>query len=237
VITSLVVWNTAWATPGSTRGKVLFQRVQAERPDLVCLTEAVLGHSFGDGYLVTSDPDYGYRSPANRRKVLLWSKNAWDGVTTRGEPDLPGGRLVEAETLTPSGPLRITGVCVPWRDAHVRTGRKDRRPWQDHLAFLDGLASAVPREPREVPTVLVGDLNQTLPRTGAPVPVARALENALEPLDIVTRGILPGLDRPTIDHVALASELVVESIVGIPAEQDGIWLSDHPGIVVRFRKR
>jgi hypothetical protein len=40
-------------------------------------------------------------------------------------------------TDTPIGPIRFVGVCIPWRDAHVRTGRRDRAPWEDHLRFLE----------------------------------------------------------------------------------------------------
>jgi hypothetical protein len=40
-------------------------------------------------------------------------------------------------TDTPIGPIRFVGVCIPWRDAHVRTGRRDRAPCEDHLRFLE----------------------------------------------------------------------------------------------------
>ena len=32
--------------------------------------------------------------------------------------------------------LTVVGVCVPWRGAHCNGGRKDRKPRQDHRAWL-----------------------------------------------------------------------------------------------------
>ncbi len=70
--------------------------------------------------------------------MLLWSKRPWSVVDPAGSEALPSGRLVAGITQTDLGPLTVVGVCIPWRDAHVRTGRKDRDPWQDHESWLSG---------------------------------------------------------------------------------------------------
>ena len=44
-------------------------------------------------------------------------------------------------TLTALGPLTVVGVCIPWRDAHMPSGRKDRSQWQEHKAWLAGFES------------------------------------------------------------------------------------------------
>ena len=74
----------------------------------------------------------GRRRVAGRRKVLVWSKRPWSAVDMGISGALPGGRLVAGITLTALGPLTVVGVCVPWRDAHVRSGGRERSQWQEH---------------------------------------------------------------------------------------------------------
>jgi len=230
---TVVVWNTQWAGPSSVRGRTLTRLIAAHRPDVLCLTEALLDFAPPPGHLIASEADYGYRAPAGRRKVILWSREPWRSVDSVGSPRLPGGRFVRGLTQTPIGPLTIIGVCIPWREAHVRTGRRDRRPWEDHLAYLRGLASCA-RPPLGSPTALVGDFNQRVPPVGTPPAVADELAAVLKPFRIVTAGAVQGLASPVIDHVALSSALEAVSVVGIDARQGEITLSDHPGIVVRL---
>lgn len=206
------------------------------RADIICFTEALVGITPTDGHTVASDPHYGYRAPAGRRKVLLWSREPWHDVDVVGPDALPGGRFVQASTGTPLGLMTVVGACVPWRDAHVRTGRRDRRPWEDHLAFLAELAPRI-RALQSQPTILAGDFNQTVPRTRAPAAAVRALVLALEPLELVTAGPVPGLDRPVIDHVAVSRHFTALAVRGIPAVHDGVKLSDHPGLVVELSVR
>ena len=62
------------------------------------------------------------------------------GATLEPLPDRAArGRLVMAVTDTPDGPVRVVAVCIPWRDAHVRTGRADSRPWGEHVEFCGQL--------------------------------------------------------------------------------------------------
>jgi endonuclease/exonuclease/phosphatase family metal-dependent hydrolase len=232
---TLVVWNTAWAPARSRRGEIMREQILAQDPDLVCLTEAVTDSTFAGWHAAESHADYGYRAPANRRKVILWSKAPWQCVDSVGDPALPSGRYVSASTITSLGPLLVIGVCIPWRDAHVRTGLRVRRPWEDHLAYLSALPRLTTRD-FDTPAVLAGDFNQRVPPVRAPASMAEALRSALGTFRIVTSGAIPGLDQPSIDHVALSPDLVAYSVRGIPAGHAGTRLSDHPGIVVRFAR-
>ncbi len=111
---------------------------------------------------------YGYGEKGARRKVVLWSQAPWTSVEVIGEPTLPGGRFVAATTTTLLGEIRFIGVCIPWKDAHVRTGRKDRAAWDDHSHYPNGLQSVLCNTPMDR-RILFGDFNQTIPRKRAPL--------------------------------------------------------------------
>ena len=53
-------------------------------PEIVCLTEAVIGLYSRDGHTICSPEDYGYPVREGRRKVLLWSKRPWERVDDVG---------------------------------------------------------------------------------------------------------------------------------------------------------
>jgi hypothetical protein len=157
----LCVWNVMWAKAGTERGEAVRSRLGEAGFDVICLTEGAVGGnrrsdcgsprlkpggiqgSFGllpeGGYWIDSDPDYGYRIIEGRRKVLLWSRRPWREVDRVGDSGMPGGRFVSGLTETPVGDVRVVGVCIPWDWAHVKTGRKDRERWEDHLRYLEGL--------------------------------------------------------------------------------------------------
>ena len=63
----------------------------------------------------------------------------WAAVDIGISSALPAGRLVAGTTLTALGPLTVVGVCIPWRDAHMPSGRKDR----SQLAGAQGVAGGV----------------------------------------------------------------------------------------------
>ena len=232
-------WNTKWAKPGSIRGTRISKRLASADCDVLCVTEGFEWILPDGGHVIDAGKDWGYSIPngqEGRRKVLLWSNNPWTPhARARGSADLPGGRFVAGSTETPSGDcLTVVGVCIPWRDAHVRTGYKDRKPWQDHEAWLAGFANlrcqfCMSR------TVVLGDFNQKIPRTWVPHRVHGALMRAFEGFKFATEGELAGAPKPSIDHIAHTPDLTRKSIGIWPKKTDaGKPLSDHFGVWVGF---
>ena len=227
-------WNAEWAVPGGLRGERFRRALESPRCDVLCLTEGYVGLMPSGGHVLESNADYGYTAKAGRRKVLLWSKQPWTDADSAGSKDLPGGRFASGVTETPVGSLTIVGVCIPWRDAHVRTGRRNRTHWEDHLAYLAAFEK-LPYRNATTRTVVLGDFNQRIPRKSTSKHVHSALLRAIEPLRIATQGEFPGAPALSIDH--LAHTLDLES-VGM-----GIWpmrdeeddpLSDHFGVWCDF---
>lgn len=230
----LLNWNVEFAPPGRTRAAAIAGVIERHEPDIVCLTETHATWPMEGGHWIWPSADYGYRGDGERRKVGLWSRAPWSEVDEVGHPGLPGGRFVAGVTETDVGPLIVMGVCIPWRMAHVATGRRDRAAWQDHLDYLDGLGELVAERASPGPLVVVGDFNQGVPRRHTPVAVHDALLAALGPLTIVTAGPVAGLDAGVIDHVAIGPELSAHEVTGISRLVDGKQVSDHTGVVVRL---
>ncbi|QIG54496.1 endonuclease/exonuclease/phosphatase family protein [Altererythrobacter sp. BO-6] len=227
---TISTWNLAWATPGSDALDTMLARLASHEPQIICLTEGYTGGVPDYGYVITGEADWGYSSPADRRKVMLWSKSPWREVDQLGHADLPSGRFVSGVTDTDIGPLRMIGVCIPWRDAHVRTGRRDREPWQDHLTYLDGLGPLL--EDRTTRTVLLGDFNQRMPRRWSPEHVYERLVTTLgSQFEVVSRGRLEPVRAQAIDHIAISSDLRAEAVRSLSNTDDqGRELSDHFGV-------
>lgn len=231
---SLVVWNVQFRRAVSDRGRLLREAIAACAPDVVCITEA--HPDFLDlPHLVLPAGDHGYAAADGRRKVLLWSREPWHAVDPVGDPSMPAGRYVAGRTLTPIGMVGVHGVCIPWAQAHVATGRRDRRPWEDHMHYLDGLRRVL-ASPSPPPTILAGDFNQAIPRRRAPRAVFDALMATLPPhLRCVTAGPVPMEGLAAIDHVAVTSDLAVLDWRALPRfGPDAIALSDHFGLHLRL---
>lgn len=228
----LLNWNLEFATPGSARASAIESVIAGYAPDVVCLTETHVTWPAVDGYWAWADPDYGYEQRGDRRKVGLWSRSAWSEVDVVGHPDLPGGRFVVGVTSTDLGPLRVVGVCIPWRAAHVSTGRRDRAPWEDHVAYLRALGPLIDGWAGDGPVVVTGDFNQRVPRRHTPIAVHEELVRAFASSTIATAGDVAGLDGPVIDHVAVGPGLVASSVNGISRVVDERRVSDHDGVVV-----
>ena len=148
-------WNSDWATPKSKRGKFFINQFDS---DIICLTEGYENLLPKDGYIISSHEDYGYKSKNGRRKVILWSKNEWTDIDKLGSKDIPSGRFISGVTSE----IRIIGLCIPLRFAHVSTGRKDRKPWEDHLSFIQNLSFSNEK------TIILGDFNQNIPKKNQP---------------------------------------------------------------------
>lgn len=222
-----LTWNLAWASPSSKRGGLIQKIIRQLDPAVVCYTEALLG-MIPDGYRIHSDADYGYRHTGEKRKVILWSKTPWEQIDTLGEPAMPPGRFASGVTQG----IRFVGVCIPWRDAHVGTGRKDRKPWEDHLTYCAGLKRILARYHSErAPICVLGDYNQRLPRGIQPEHVANALLGALpEEYRVATAGVTDMEGKQLIDHITVSPSLGIDDIQIIPRTVDGTKLSDHVGI-------
>lgn len=167
-----LTWNWRYAT--GRRAQVLTERTLAWQPDVVCFTEVVRS-TLPTGYGIESEADYGYGVQPERRKVVLWSRWPWQDADYVGDPALPSGRFVSGITAG----VRFIGVCIPWRDAHVRSGRRDRKPWHDHVAYCEGLRSIVKHYAQQSePVCFLGDFNQCIPRFRQPKTVFAALQDA-----------------------------------------------------------
>lgn len=199
----------------------------------MALTEVHLASLPDDANAIWADADHGYDGPPDRRKVGLWSRWGWSDTDTAGAAGMPGGRFVAGTTSTPLGPVRVIGVCIPWHMAHVTSGRKDRDPWEDHLAYLAGLAAIIDADSHDH-LVVMGDFNQRFTGRTAPSSVHQALVEALGDLTVATADIPAGLDRPPIDHVAHSTSLAATSVIGISrtAGDDPKPISDHDGVAV-----
>ena len=234
----VINWNVKWAKPGSDRANIILDKIDKLQPDIVCITECY-NDIFSDiGYSISSDSDYGYQSNSDRRKVILWSKNPWTQVDPIGDKNLPSGRFISGVTKTPIGEIIFVGVCIPWRDAHVRTGRKDRQMWEDHKIYLKGLKGILNSSSVE-PTILLGDFNQRVPRLKQPIFIFNTLMATIpDSLSFATPGVIPGIDKQTIDHVAHSPELTPFNLDSIDnLDYRNRELSDHFGVVIDFEKR
>lgn len=229
----LLNWNVEWARPDAKKSGAIRERIAAENADVICLTEVDPDFLAGDGYLVSSEANYGYASKSWRRKVVLWSTNPWTEVDSVGSELLPTGRFVSAVTETHLGPIRFIGICIPYRFAHVSYGRGDRKTWDEHITYLHGLSDILNRV--ESATLVVGDFNQKVPRTIAPFRAFEALVQTFDGLTIATTGPIMNINKPTIDHVAHTDDLVATEVHSIDnTTLTGPRLSDHFGVVVDF---
>ena len=223
-----ITWNLEWAAPASKRGRLILEQIAAMDPDVVCYTE-VLRNLVPDGHCIEGEADYGYSNKVERRKVVLWSKHPWTDIDTKGDDGLPTGRYVAGTT----GGIRFVGVCIPWRDAHVNTGKRDRKPWDDHLSYCNGLGRVLAGcADSETPTCVFGDYNQRIPRVSLPANVAKALADAI-PLSfrIATEEMKDAEGNNLIDHFAVSSGLSISITRIIPRfADDGTRLTDHVGV-------
>jgi endonuclease/exonuclease/phosphatase family metal-dependent hydrolase len=230
-VLGIAVWNIGWAA-GSRKQNVK-QVLTGFAADILCVCEGTSDALPSGGHVICSGDDYGYGIQERRRKVLLWSRLPWSDVDDLGPQVLPPGRFVSATTSTSLGPLRVIGVCIPWRDAHVRTGRRDRKPWQDHLSFLHGLQAILKDSCPVWPAVVVGDFNQRIPPVHVPSCASQSLEEAFRGWTFASAGTISDIGHQVIDHLVHTPALVAVQVRGIDkVGGNGTRLSDHDGIVV-----
>ena len=230
--TSILNWNVAWRSATGARGRRIHDRISAFAPDVISLTETHTDFLSINGHSIYSDADAGYPIKPKRRKILLWSKSPWQQTLPPPPKDMPGGRFVAGATDTPSGSLNFIGVCIPWQMAHVSTGQRNRKSWEDHQRYLDALDEYFTTIPLER-TVVMGDFNQRIPRTRAPKALYERLLQVFEGrFSICTRGAIPGLEHGVIDHIAITPDLTMDDLRGISNMETGNTLTDHTGVVI-----
>ena len=233
---SILTWNTQFAPPRTARGKAIRGILEARNGDVVVLTEAFPDTLTTGGYVIYSSADYGYRTNGHCRKVVLWSKCPWRDTDDIGHPDLPSGRFIGGSTETPLVVVRVLGVCIPWKDAHVHTGRKDRLPWEDHLKYLSALGHVLRGVAGHKHVIVAGDWNQRLPAARVPLHVSETLARTFKNMSIATAGPLPPLQRHAIDHVAHTPALISCNVESWSEHgPNNARLSDHFGVAVRVR--
>jgi endonuclease/exonuclease/phosphatase family metal-dependent hydrolase len=132
------------------------------------------------------------------------------------------------------GDVFVVGVCIPWRSAHVFNGRRDRVPWQDHRSYLKALAVYLKSLPGDLPTVIVGDFNQRIPRRYAPAQSYEALMSCLDGYNVCSAGSVPGLSIAPVCHIAHSEHLKAERVEGMPRKVGALTLSDHDGILAQL---
>jgi endonuclease/exonuclease/phosphatase family metal-dependent hydrolase len=227
---TVLVWNTEWASPNSRsgRGEIIRREILAVDPDIICLMEAVPELLPDHGHVIQPTDPAPYPRSDGGQKVLLWSRWPWEHAV--GE--LPGGttgRFVEGVTGPAGSPVRFTGVCIPWHDSHVHSGRKDRARWEDHLAYIRALGERTIAGPANLPEVVLGDYNQRLPRYWQPEPVFEALMAHLDGWQVPTAGWETPADA-LIDHLAVRGGASAQLEQVWPTHLDGVRLSDHVGL-------
>jgi hypothetical protein len=199
--------------------------------DITVVTEGSRGLLPEHGYTVDAGGDWGYGPQPSRRKVIVWSRFPLTAGVI-GTEGATRGRLVMATAATPDGPVRIIGVCIPWRDAHVSTGRRDAQPWSEHLDYLDRLEGLLTGLDDDVPTLIAGDFNQRIPRGRQPLRVFDRLCEVLIGWTIHTAGTQP--NGPHIDHIATNWGLTAEQVLDWAAADHLGRLSDHAGVACRL---
>ena len=230
-------WNIAWARPDSQTGRQMVATLLSYEPEVICIAEGHADTLHEGWHGITSDADYGYGNKPARRKVALWSLQPWHHVDTVGSADLPPGRLVSGQTQTSLGPIRVIGICVPWFAAHVKGGRGDAKNWEEHNAYLQGLRGILSAVGDDMPTVLIGDLNQHIPRKRAPRLSHDLLLEALGPrFSIWTAGQIQDLDRQVVCHIGGNAALTCNGVAGLSRAVGEHQLSDHDGLIAQIAR-
>ena len=235
----VVNWNVAWATPRSRRSGEILRRIDLRAPEIVCLTETDCGLLAGDGHIIRSRPDYGYRRIKGRRKIALWAREPWECVDDLGGEAMTPGRFVSGVTRTSLGPVTVVGICIPWFGSRTeaRRGPERRERWEDHELYLACLTEYMARV-RTERLIVLGDFNQVIGKgSRAPVRLRAALAAAFPPGMTIVTSELAYRGRKSIDHVVLSDDLAAESVEAIGNFHGEQRLSDHFGVAVDLDAR
>jgi endonuclease/exonuclease/phosphatase family metal-dependent hydrolase len=231
-----LTWNLERKRPSSPTGSAAVARIAACEPDIAVITEIRLGHldALG-GFEIAPESAPPGRFDNDERKVMIWSRSPWRDIDQVGHPDMPSGRFVAGTTATPIGDIRVIGVCIPWHMSDVRSGTKDRKPWEQHRRWLELLEPLLAGS-ASLPVIIAGDFNQRVPRSPrGNRAMADLLAGVLDGFTTVTAGIVAGCERQGIDHIAINSRLEALSVRGWPSDDGGVRMSDHDGAFADVR--
>jgi hypothetical protein len=203
------------------------------------LTETHLALDLSDTHVrVSSEPRPGARDGSSW--VTIWSR--FPLLRTLSVPD--PRRMVAAVFKTPTGPLAVAGVVLPWHsDRGDVASDPPPRNWHEHRRVVRNqmpvLLSGLRLEAPDARRVVAGDFNTDLARPYSYGLVAerRELIRLLDEETLVChtageRYPEPSADRNLIDHICTNWG---------PAQKVKTWagkdggrprLSDHPGVVV-----
>lgn len=223
----VATWNVQWAVPKSKKGSRVAAKLHDVDADVLVVTEGQLGLLPEGGHMIDAGNEWGYGAERHRRKVLAWSRHPWRDVRLIDD-GAAKGRVLAGHTDTDQGPIRMIAVCIPWRDAHVSTGRKTAKAWNEHVECCGQLLAFRQALDPDLPTLIAGDYNQRIPRKHQTIRAAEALDAALVGMTLWTRGETNC--GQLIDHIAGSGDLLGDKIDVWPAGDADGPLSDHTGV-------
>jgi hypothetical protein len=241
---SIATWNLERVGLGSYRRLPPIRKKIAEiAADCWVLTETRMQISPGNDY----SPVHSMETPPNRQRaaderwVSVWSRWPISIVPTRESP-----WSATARVDTPSGPLIVQGVVLPYRSEPDPNG-DPTRVWQEFSTELKLQAedwAALRRQYPDIPLVLAGDFNQNLDggRWYGNDVTRNLLRQAFHASGLVclTQGdaIALGMlkDRRLVDHICVSPELAAGAEFSCWERVDSqkVRMSDHPGVVARL---
>ena len=228
-----LLWNIEWAK-SRKREQRIPEILASHAPDVMCLPEVLLDVMPSHGHAIYGGDDWGYPNPGNRRrKISLWSREPWTDVDELGSVELPPGRFVSGVNQG----IRFVGVCIPWSWAHVKTGARNRKRWEDHVQYLKAFRPILEELlSRPHPVCVLGDFNQKLPTTTYYKRGYPFLRDCLDlGLIALTEGLEDQEGEPLIDHIVTSPGIICQVLEVIPKRDDeGNTLSDHSGVVVEL---
>ena len=237
MLITVLTWNLERQRPGAWRADAMLERVARAHPAVACFTEAHAGFTapISGHELAIPGAAWSERKPTERL-VMLWSREPWSEVDLIGNDDTRTGAYIAAATTTPLGPVRVVGLCAPHHMAAPIGVTPRPKMWTEQLIFWRGLKAMVAALPRTLPLVIMGDFNTYFPRVWGSKAAHAAALDALHDLQLVTTGLIPDVEAPAIDHLALSSGLTCERIRGLSRfSEDERALSDHFGISAQLR--
>lgn len=230
----LVTWNFGRLAPESAEAREIVSRIAALEPDIVCATEAHEGSlaRLSGGQVIADAGAAMQGDAATARKVLLWSRTAWDDVRTWAELSALGG-AVSGVTSTPLGRVRVVGVCAPWHLAWPQEAEVRPPEWDLNIGFVDRLKPQLEALEPAPPVIVAGRFNQYLPLTRGSWNAHHALTAALSRFSVATRGDIKPVGEPALDHVALPSQLRADWVGSVDRfGADGEALAEDFGLCV-----